>query len=111
MSYDEIAAERVREILAQRKGFVEKKMFGGVGFLLSGNMCVGVWKEFLIVRVGEGNYENALKEEYAKEFDITGRAMKGWVMVGLDGFHENEDLLRWIEMAVRFVKTLPAKSW
>ena len=81
MAYDEQLAERVRPLMRRRKGFSEMKMFGGVGFSLSGNMCVGVWKEFLILRLGVENYETALSDPDTREFDITGRAMRGWVMV------------------------------
>lgn len=109
MAYSETLAERVRQSVARRKGFSEKKMFGGVGFLLYGNMCVGVWKEYLITRLGVARAEAALKEPFARPFDITGRAMKGWVMVHEDGLEEREDLRGWIESAVRFVKTLPRK--
>lgn len=85
------------------------KMFGGVGFLLNGNMCVGVWKDFLILRVGPQKYEAALAEPFAREFDITGRVMKGWVMVEPEGFEWDDDLQNWIQLALRFVRTLPAR--
>ena len=77
MAYDESLAVRIRTALARRKNVEEKKMFGGVGFLLNGNMLVGVWKDSLIVRLGPDSYEDALLEPHVKEFDITGRAMKG----------------------------------
>ncbi len=78
MAFSEALAERIRQRLAQRKNVAEKKMFGGVGFLLNGNMLVGVWKESLVVRLGKDEGEEALLEPHVKEFDITGRAMKGW---------------------------------
>ena len=109
MPYDEQLAERVRPLMRRRKGFSEKKMFGGVGYLLSGNMCVGVWKEYLILRVGVDHYESALSDPHAREFDITGRAMRGWVMVEPAGVEAEADLLDWIDQAVTFVRTLPAK--
>ncbi len=109
MAYDEQLAERVRPLMRRRKGFSEKKMFGGVGFLLSGNMCVGVWKEFLILRLGLENYETALSDPDTREFDITGRAMRGWVMVEPAGVEVEADLIDWISQAVKFVRTLPAK--
>lgn len=87
MPYDPRMAERAREVLQGRRGLSEKKMFGGVGFLLHGNMCVGVWREYLILRLGPEQAEDALREPFVKPFDITGRAMSGWVMVesrGLD---------------------------
>lgn len=109
MAYDAGLAERVRPLLRRRKGFSEKKMFGGVGYLLSGNMCVGVWKKFLILRVGPDYYETALSDPYAREFDITGRAMRGWVMVEPAGVEADADLLEWVDQAVKFVRTLPVK--
>src|SRR5262245_49709937 len=75
MAFDEALAERIRKGLARRKNIQEKKMFGGIGFLLNGNMLVGVWKESLIVRLGPEDGDEALLEPHVREFDITGRAM------------------------------------
>ncbi len=109
MPYNEQLAARVRKKMQRRKGIEEKTMFGGVGMLLDGNMCVGVWKDFLILRLGEKQGEAALREAFIKEFDITGRAMKGWVMIEAAGVADDDDLGDWIDRAVKFVKTLPAK--
>ena len=109
MAYSESLALRIRQALAERRGFEEKKMFGGLGFLLHGNMCVGVWKNSLIARLGPDEGERALAEEHVVEFDITGRAMKGWVMVEPEGLESDEQLSGWIERAVAFVATLPKK--
>ena len=109
MPFDQTLAERVRSVLSRRKAVTEKKMFGGVGFLWHGNMCVGVWKEFLIVRCGSDAYTAALHQAHVKKFDITGRAMTGWVMVHPGGLETDDDLATWIQQAVKFVKTLPAK--
>ena len=106
MSYDESLAARVRKLLSRRRDFAEKKMFGGVGFLRNGKMCVGVWKEFLIVLVGPDAYSAALAEPFTKKFDITGRAMKGWVMVLAEGVADGDDLKAWVERATRFVASL-----
>jgi TfoX/Sxy family transcriptional regulator of competence genes len=84
-------------------------MFGGIGFLLNGNMLVGVWKESLIVRVGPDSYEDALLEPHVKAFDITGRAMKGWGLVEPDGIQDDDELKGWIQRATKFVGKLPAK--
>lgn len=84
-------------------------MFGGVGFLLNGNMCCGVWKEFLILRVGTDMHSELLRKEFVREFDITGRAMRGWIMVEPEGFKDRRALRRWIQHAIDFVQTLPAK--
>ena len=110
MAFSEELAERIRQHLAWRKGVEEKKMFGGVGFLLHGNMLVGVWKDSLIVRLDPDNYDDALLEPHVREFDITGRSMKGWVLVEPEGVEDDEQLTDWIERAREFVKTLPAKE-
>jgi TfoX/Sxy family transcriptional regulator of competence genes len=109
MAFSESLASRVRDALAGRKGVVEKKMFGGVGFLLHGNMLVGVWKDSLIVRLGAESSDDALRMPHVKEFDITGRAMKGWVMVEAEGIDEDRELAAWMEWAWRFVNTLEGK--
>jgi len=109
MAFSEELAERIRQRLARRKSVEEKKMFGGVGFLLSGNLLVGVWKDSLIVRLGPDEGEEALNEPHVKEFDITGRAMKGWVLVAPEGVEADDELSGWVQRAVKFVKTLPAK--
>ena len=110
MAFSEVLAERIRQRLARRKGVEEKKMFGGVGFLLHGNMLVGVWKDSLIVRLGPDEGDEALKEPHVREFDITGRAMKGWVLVEPEGVEDDEQLTDWIGRATKFVGTLPAKE-
>lgn len=109
MAYSEALAERIRRGLARRKNVEEKKMFGGIGFLLNGNMCVGVWKDSLIARIGPEQYEPALQEPFVREFDITGRAMTGWVLVDPEGIADDDQLRDWIQRAVEFVGTLPAK--
>jgi hypothetical protein len=109
MAYSEPLAQRMRQSLALRKNIEEKKMFGGVGFLLNGNMLVGVWKESMIVRLGPEAGAKALSERHVKEFDITGRPMKGWVLVAPEGLKDDHQLNAWIQRAVSFVETLPAK--
>jgi TfoX/Sxy family transcriptional regulator of competence genes len=109
MAFSESLASRVRDALSGRKGVVEKRMFGGVGFLLHGNMLVDVWKDSLIVRLGPEEGEQALREANVREFDITGRAMKGWVMVEAEGIDEDRELAAWIDRAWSFVSTLPPK--
>ncbi|MGE0756338.1 MAG: TfoX/Sxy family protein [Pirellulaceae bacterium] len=109
MAFSESLAGRTRDALAGKKYVEEKKMFGGVGFLLHGNMLVGVWKTALIVRLGPDAYEAALVEPHVREFDITGKPMKGWVMVEPEGVEDDDSLAGWIERAMKFVKTLPKK--
>ena len=109
MVFDNTLAERIRDGLARVTGIVEKKMFGGIAFLLNGNVCVGVWKDSLIARLGAELGMIALAEPYVREFDITGRAMKGWVLVDPGGLNSDADLDSWLQRAVEFVRTLPPK--
>jgi hypothetical protein len=109
MAYSESLAERIRGILARRRGITEKKMFGGVGFLLNGNMLVGVWNTSLIVRLGPDNFDNVLRQPHVGKFDITGKPMKGGVMVEPEGIEDDEQLSQWIGRAVKFVGNFPAK--
>jgi hypothetical protein len=109
MAFNEALAERIRHGLARKKGIEEKKMFGGVGFLMNGNMLVGVWKNSMIVRVGPDNYEEVLLEPHIKEFDITGKPMKGWLMVEPEGVEDGGQVKAWIQRAFKFVGKLPAK--
>ena len=110
MAFDEALAERIRRGLARKKGIEEKKMFGGIGFLLNSNMLVGVWKDSLIVRLGPEQGEEALLEPHVKEFEITGRAMKGWVLVEPKGVENDDQLNAWIQRAVKFVGKFPANE-
>ena len=109
MAFDETLAVRIRRNLARLKNVENKKMFGGIGFLLNGNMLVGVRKESLIARVGSDEYEHAVLEPHVKEFDITGKPMKGWVLVEPHGVLDDEQLNEWIQRALKFVGKLPAK--
>jgi TfoX/Sxy family transcriptional regulator of competence genes len=109
MAYSESLAARVHEILARQRGITEKKMFGGVGFLLHGNMCVGVWKTSLIARLGPEEAPAALKEPHVVEFDVTSRPMKGWVMIEPDGLETDQQLSHWVAQSTTFVSTLPRK--
>lgn len=109
MPYDENLALKVSAILGNLPGITVKKMFGGVGCLLNGNMACGVHKEYLIVRVGPDQYQRALEKPHVKVFDITGRPMKGWVMVTPDGFASEVSLINWVQMGLDFASTLPPK--
>jgi TfoX/Sxy family transcriptional regulator of competence genes len=109
MPFDASLADRIRPLLARKRGFAEKRMFGGVGFLLDGNMCIGVWKDFLILRLGTDHADAALRQPGVREFDITGKPMRGWVMIDSRFLDADEDLREWAAQAVRFVQTLPGK--
>jgi hypothetical protein len=84
-------------------------MFGGVGYRLNGNMACGVHKEFLVIQVGPENHKSASSRPHTRPFDITGRAMRGWVMVEPEGFESDEDLRYWVQTGWNFAESLPAK--
>jgi hypothetical protein len=109
MALSEALAERIRHALARRKNVEEKKLFGGIGFLLNGNLLVGVWKDSLCVRLGPEQAEEAQPEPHVRVFDITGRPMKGWVLVEPEGVEDDGHLKGWIQRAVKFVSKLPGK--
>lgn len=109
MAYDEDLAARIRDALAHTKGVEEKRMFGGLCFLLHGNLLVGVWKDSLIARLGPEDGPAALAEPHARVFDVTGRPMRNWVMVGPEGVEDDGQLADWVGRATAFVETLPAK--
>ena len=108
MAYDLKLAERIRSEL-NGVPFVEKKMFGGVGFLLNGNMACGVNKDNLIVRVDPEKHTALLKKPHAKPFDLTGKPMKGWLIVEAAGVKIDRQLSAWVKEGVEFALTLPAK--
>jgi hypothetical protein len=109
MAYDKGLAQRVRELLEEKPGFVEKKMFGGICFLLRGNMACGIINEDFIVRVGSERCEASLKLPHTRKFDITGKPMKGWVMVSSEGYEADEDLFEWTQQGVLYALSLPPK--
>jgi TfoX/Sxy family transcriptional regulator of competence genes len=109
MAYDEHQARRIGDLLAGQPGLVEKRMFGGVGFIVQGNMACGLHKDGLIVRVGPQRYEEALARPGTRPFDMTGKPMAGWVLVQA-GSYEEDDLLReWVDWGLRFALSLPSK--
>ncbi len=108
MAYNLKLADRIRSEL-NGVPFVEKKMFGGMGFLLNGNMACGVNKNDLIVRVDPEKHSALLKKPHAKPFDMTGRPMKGWLIVEADGCKTDKQLRTWVKEGVEFALTLPAK--
>lgn len=111
MAFDENLAKRIRQRLARRKNVEQKKMFGSIGFLLNGNLLVGVRKDSLLVRLGAEQSDEALNEPHVSGFQITGRGkMKGRVVVGLEGVQNDDQLSNWIQRAVKFVGKLPVKE-
>jgi hypothetical protein len=109
MAYDELLAERVRKQLKIPAGLVEKKIFGGVAFLINGNVGVGVHGNELVVRIAPEATDGALKEPGARPFDITGRPMKGWLLVGGPGIKDSASLKKWVRRGVVYASALPKK--
>lgn len=109
MAYDEELEARIAAALAGQPGLVSKMMFGGVAFLVQGNMACGVHKDMLMVRVGPDAYDQAMQESNTRQFDLTGRVMKGWVTVDPEGISKQADLERWVQAGLEFALTLPPK--
>jgi hypothetical protein len=109
MAYDPALAQRVQDALAALPGLAAKKMFGGVGYLVNGNMACGVHGDGLIVRLDPARYAAALGQPHVRVFDLTGRPMKGWVMVGPAGCATDAALRSWVAQGVAYAQTLPEK--
>lgn len=109
MVYNQTLARRIRELVLELPGVEEKHMFGGIGFLLHGNLACGVNQDNLIVRLSPQQARTALQQPHVRVFDLTGRPMQGWVVVGQDGVSEVSDLRRWVQMGFDFAATLPPK--
>lgn len=109
MAYDEGLAQRVREMLEPQRGTSERKMFGGLAFMLDGNMCCGIVGDDLMVRVGPDRYDAALAEPHAREMDFTGRAMRGMVYVDAGGIEDDDTLEAWVKQGVDHARSLPPK--
>lgn len=109
MPYNEELAARVAKNMTEVPGMVEKKMFGGIGYMIDGNMSIGTHRDALMVRVGLDAYEDCLAQPGARVMDFTGRVMKGWVTVPMDYAETDEQVQYWIRRSLEFVTTLPAK--
>jgi TfoX/Sxy family transcriptional regulator of competence genes len=112
MPYNQVLAERIQAKLANRPGIIGKKMFGGVGYMLKGNMVCGVIGEDLIVRVGIEQNEAVLSQPYTRPFlaPVGGKPMAGWILVSPEGWEDEQDLSRWVDQAYDFAQTLPEKK-
>ena len=111
MPYDQQLAQRIRIVLGKRPGLIEKKMFGGVGFILNGNMACGVQGDSLIVRVGTENNDSALSQPFVRPFIVTGgKPMAGWVLVDPDGVVSEQELGVWVERGYAYAQSLPWKG-
>ncbi|MGH8865995.1 MAG: TfoX/Sxy family protein [Burkholderiales bacterium] len=110
MAFDEGLAQRIRKRLAVHKKLTEKKMFGGLAFLLNGNMCCGVHRRELIVRLEPVRTDAALAEPHTRIFDLSGRPMKGWILVELPGLADEPSLAKWLRLGTKFAGSLPEKK-
>lgn len=110
MGYGEKTAERVRRILSRRRDVVEKKMFGGLCFMVNGGMCCGLTSTAFMVRVGPERYADALAQPHARPMDFTGRPLAGMVYVDPEGYRTDAALAKWVERGVDYVSALPGKK-
>jgi TfoX/Sxy family transcriptional regulator of competence genes len=109
MAYDEGLAGRLRDLLRQHNNVTEKKMFGGLAFMLDGHMFVGILGDRLMARVGPSGYAETLRQPHASEMDFTGKPMKGYVYIAPGGFESDQDLENWVTICAKFVSSLPPK--
>jgi hypothetical protein len=109
MHSDPRLVERIHAATKDWRGLKAKQMFGGVGWMLHGNMCVGVWHESLVVRCAPADWPEHLKKKSVREMDITGRSMKGWLLIDPPALRTAAGLRGWLEVSRNFVATLPAK--
>ena len=110
MAYNDGLADRVRGVLGEHPRLREQKMFGGLAFMVAGNMSVGIVGDDLMVRVGPTAYDEALALPNAREMDFTGRPMRGFVFVDVAGIATRDDLEQWVDRGVAFAESLPAKD-
>ncbi len=109
MPYDQLLDARIHKIVSRWPNTGSKKMFGGICYLLNGNMLAGVLHSYLILRLGEEGAWEALKKPHARPFDYTGKPMKGWVMIEGSALEADKELAAWLKKARTFVETLPSK--
>lgn len=109
MTYDKNLATEVRAALGEQEGLSERKMFGGVGFMLYGNMCSGTQKSDLILRLGLDKGAEALRDPRMKPFNTTRRPMKGWTVIGADALEDEAELSHWVQQSADFALTLSPK--
>lgn len=110
MAYDQNATDRVRHILKGRKGVTERHMFGGIAFLVNGNMCCGLNDDKLMLRLGNAEAARVLTEPNTSPMDFTGRPLKSMVYIEPAGYALDSDLVVWVDHALRYAKNLPPKN-
>jgi len=109
MAYDLGLAARCEDFILDKPSISQKRMFGGMAYLLNGNMAFGIHKDHLMVRVGSDAHDASMELPETAPFNLTGRSMKGWILVSPDGIEEDAQLKAWIDRGIRFAETLPAK--
>jgi hypothetical protein len=109
LAYDQRLAEEIRARIGRHSGLTEKQMFGGIAFMLHGNMAVGVSGHELMVRVGKDAHEEAVSRPGARIFDLSARPMRGWILVSPEGFPTDTDLDNWIQQGIVYAESLPPK--
>lgn len=109
MAYDMGLVERIKQMVKDQPGLTEKKMFGGVGYLINGNMACGVIKDELVVRLGEVKNAEALDQPFTRQFDFSGKPMAGWIFVEKRGFKSDVNLQKWVSLGVEYALSLPPK--
>jgi TfoX/Sxy family transcriptional regulator of competence genes len=110
VAYSETLADRIRAIIGDRPDVTERKMFGGIAFMLKGNMFCGITRDDLMVRVGPDRFDQALASPGARLMDFTGRPMKGMAFVGPEGYGTDDALRGWVDQTLDYARSLPAKT-
>jgi TfoX/Sxy family transcriptional regulator of competence genes len=111
VAYDEELANRIRELIADERGLSEKKMFGGLAFLINGNMSVSASGQGgLLLRVDPEETDKLSEQKHAEPFVMRGRAMRGWLRVAPEGVKTRRDLERWVSRGVKYARSLPSKG-
>ncbi len=109
MAYNQNLEDRIDRLKGRLGEIIKKKMFGGVGYLINGNMCFGIYEESLVLRTSPEKAEKLMRSKYVTPFDITGRPMKGWVLVSLDVLETEDELLEMLKLGISFAETSPKK--
>ena len=110
MTSDDVLIDRLRQMLSQREGYSERRMFGSVCFMINGNMCAGTWNGSLIVRLAKEDHDKTLTEPHVQPADMNGRVMKGWALVEAAGVESDDQLASWVNRAARFAGSLRVKK-
>jgi len=108
MAYDKTISARIDKLIRNKKNFTQKKLIGGVGYMYNGNICIGVYKDELLIRCFPEETDALIARKNVRAFDITSKPMKGWLLVSKDGI-KGRDLQKWFEKSLAFVQTLPKK--